>query len=254
MIRDFVLECMAKDGLSDFTLATRLLSLDDVDMNLAEAECLDHIGAEIETTGDTVCWLMWELSQPKNWDKVTLLHNELVDADSNKGLETLPYLGAVVQEALRLWAPGTLPLPRYVLKGGRHIDGYFLLSDTIVGCTAYSMHRIDTTIFPDADEFIPERWLDSAGNTDRQRLFFAFGLGARTCIGKHLAIAEMRACLNAVYSQYRTRPAHDMRSSMGPEDVVLTSRPIGMCCKLEFVPWDVALQVPRGVSLSACVK
>ncbi|RSL56237.1 hypothetical protein CEP54_008978 [Fusarium duplospermum] len=245
MIRDFVRECMAKDGLSDFTLATRLLSLDNTDMNLAEAECLDHIGAGIETTGDTLCWLMWELSQPKHWDKVTRLHNELLNADPNKGLETLPSLGAIVQEALRLWAPGTLPLPRYVSQGGRHIDSYFLPADTIVGCTAYSMHRLDTIIFPDADEFVPERWLDSAGNTDRQRLFFAFGLGARTCIGKHLAIAEMRACLNAVYSQYRTRPAHGMRSSMGPEDVVLTSRPIGMCCKVEFVPWDGVFKVPR---------
>ncbi|KAM0426346.1 hypothetical protein ACHAPT_008387 [Fusarium lateritium] len=184
MILGFVRESMAKDGLSDFTLATRLLSLDNMDMNLAEAECLDHIGAGIETTGDTLCWLMWELSQPKHWDKVARLHDELVNSDPNKGLETLPYLGAVVQEALRLWAPGTLPLPRYVPKGGRHIDGYFLPETTIVGCTAYSMHRLDTSIFPDADEFIPERWLHSAGNTDRQRLFFAFGLGARTCIGK----------------------------------------------------------------------
>lgn len=184
MIREFVRECMAKDGLSDFTLATRLLSLDNVDMNLAEAECLDHIGAGIETTGDTLCWLMWELSQPKHWHKVTRLHDELINADPEKGLEVLPYLGAVVQEALRLWAPGTLPLPRYVPKGGRHIDGYFLPADVIVGCTSYSMHRLDTSIFPDADEFVPERWLDSAGNTDRQRLFFAFGLGARTCIGK----------------------------------------------------------------------
>lgn len=50
-------------------------------------------------------------------------------------------------------------------------------------------------------------------------------------------MAEMRACLNAVYSKYRTRPAADMTSSMDMEDQVLTSRPRDMCCKIEFLPW-----------------
>ncbi|KAK1464879.1 hypothetical protein CMEL01_12234 [Colletotrichum melonis] len=48
-------------------------------------------------------------------------------------------------------------------------------------------------------------------------------------------MAEMRACLNAVYSKYRTRPSPDMRSSMDMDDQVLTSRPRDLCC----VPWDL---------------
>lgn len=152
-------------------------------MELKEAECLDHIGAGIETTGDTLCWLMWELSQPKHREKVTRLHDELINASPEKGLDTLPYLGAIVQEALRLWAPGFLPLPRYVPEKGAHIDGYYLPENTIVGSMSYSMHRLDQSIFPDADEFVPERWLNS-DNHERQRFFFAFGLGPRTCIGK----------------------------------------------------------------------
>ncbi|OQE09655.1 hypothetical protein PENFLA_c106G02470 [Penicillium flavigenum] len=241
MIHKYVTETLARGGHSAFTLAKRFSDQGEkLDLPLAISECLDHIGAGIETTGDTLCWLLWELSQPQHADKVTRLHYELVRASTEADLHTLPYLGAVVQEALRLWAPGTLPLPRYVPEGGGCVDGYFLPANMIVGCTAYSMHRLDAAVFPDADTFSPERWLDSEGAADRQRNFFAFGLGARTCIGKHLAMAEMRACLNAVYSKYKTHPAHDMHSDMGLDDQALTSRPKGMCCKLELVPWDEA--------------
>ncbi|KAK1540922.1 hypothetical protein CPAR01_06911 [Colletotrichum paranaense] len=52
-------------------------------------------------------------------------------------------------------------------------------------------------------------------------------------------MAEMRACLNAVYSKYRTRPSPDMRSSMEMDDQVLTSRPRDLCYRTQFVPWDL---------------
>ncbi|KAL2827873.1 cytochrome P450 [Aspergillus pseudoustus] len=240
MIHKYVTNTLARGGHSDFTLAARFSTQGEkLDLPLAISECLDHIGAGIETTGDTLCWLLWALSQPQHTARVTQLHEELVHAHRESlDIHTLPYLGAVVQEALRLWAPGTLPLPRYVPEEGRCIDGYYLPGKMVVGCTAYSMHRLDTAVFPDADEFVPERWFDNKGGSDRQRNFFAFGLGARTCIGKHLAMAEMRACLNAVYSKYRTQPAHDMNADMGLDDQMLTSRPKGMSCKLEFVPWE----------------
>ncbi|OLN97909.1 putative sterigmatocystin biosynthesis P450 monooxygenase STCB-like protein 2 [Colletotrichum chlorophyti] len=125
-----------------------------------------------------------ERAEPKHHDKVTKLHDELANASPDKGLETLPYLGAVVQEALRLWAPGTLPLPRHVSSKGAYIDGYYLPGNTIVESMSYSMHRVDTIIFPEAEDFVPERWLKSDGHTKRQRMFSAFGLGPRTCIGK----------------------------------------------------------------------
>ncbi|KAG7039640.1 cytochrome P450 [Colletotrichum scovillei] len=223
----------------DFTVARKLLESSHVSRPLAEAECLDHIGAGIETTGDTLRWLIWELSQPQHEGRVQKLHNELVEVWNDRPLHDLPYLNAVVHEGLRLFAPGTMSLPRYASKQGAFIDRYLIPKNTIVACNSFSMHRLDESTFPDACQFVPERWLDSEDNTDRQRLFFAFGLGPRTCIGRHLAMAEMRACLNAVYSKYRTRPSPDMRSSMEMDDQVLTSRPRDLCCKTQFVPWGL---------------
>ncbi|KXH29002.1 cytochrome P450 3A13 [Colletotrichum simmondsii] len=184
ILRKFVQDSLDTGDHSEFTVARKLLESNEVSRPLAEAECLDHIGAGIETTGDTLCWLIWELSQPQHEGRVQKLHNELVEAWNNRPLHDLPYLNAVVHEGLRLFAPGTMSLPRYASKQGAFIDGYFIPKNTIVACNSFSMHRLDESTFPDACAFVPERWLDSEDNTDRQRLFFAFGLGPRTCIGR----------------------------------------------------------------------
>ncbi|KAK7444973.1 hypothetical protein Landi51_08331 [Colletotrichum acutatum] len=166
-LRKFVQDSLETGDHSDFTVARKLLESSHVSRPLAEAECLDHIGAGIETTGDTLCWLIWELSQPRHEGRVQKLHNELVEAGNDRHLHDLPYLNAVVHEGLRLFAPGTMLLPRYASKQGAFIDGFFIPENTIVACNSFSMHRLDESTFPDACQFVPERWLDSEDNTDR---------------------------------------------------------------------------------------
>ncbi|WPA99361.1 uncharacterized protein RHO25_003978 [Cercospora beticola] len=183
LIRDYVREMIDRDDLSDFTVATRIASLKSFDKELAVAECLDHLGAGLETTGDTLCWLIWELSQPRNAERMDKLHTELKDVPANAPLDKLPYLELVIQEALRLYAPGTQSLPRYVPSGGREIEGYFIPAHTTVACQSFTMHR-EPQSFPDAESFLPERWSDTNGNVERQRLNMSFGLGARSCIGR----------------------------------------------------------------------
>ncbi|KAM5352811.1 hypothetical protein ACJ41O_005533 [Fusarium nematophilum] len=236
-INNYVWSSIRKGNHADFTLMARLLGSNNMDLQNIAAECLDHIGAGIDTTGDTLCFLMWELSQPRNSARMARLHRELSQG-AYESLEKLPYLNAVINEGLRLWAPGTVSLPRYVPGGGKHIDGYFLPGGTVVSCQSYTTHRFESDVFPEPETFLPERWLDPKGETERNRLFFAFGGGARSCIGKHLAMAEMRALLYTVYSRMRTRPAVDMTASMELSDQLFTSRPEDMCCKLAFEPWE----------------
>ncbi|KAK4934678.1 hypothetical protein LTR10_024120 [Elasticomyces elasticus] len=183
---DYARSAMRATPHSDFTLATRLLQHPEMGMADMVSECLDHIGAGIDTTGDALCFLMWELSQPHNAKRIQQLIDELQTYDLEQGdrLDLLPYLNAVIDETMRLWAPGTLPLPRYVPDGGRVIDGYYIPAHTIVSAQSFTVHRLDQMVFPESDKFVPERWLEDEGSIERQRLIFAFGSGARTCIGK----------------------------------------------------------------------
>ena len=51
--------------------------------------------------------------------------------------------------------------------------------------------------FKDAESFVPERWLEWNGYDD-QSAFEPFSLGPRNCIGKNLALVELRIILARV--------------------------------------------------------
>lgn len=49
-----------------------------------------------------------------------------------------------------------------------------------------------------------------------------------------LALVEMKMLLREVYSRYRTTVASDMTASMKLDDQIISSRPKGQSCKLDF--------------------
>ncbi|KAL2024430.1 hypothetical protein VTK56DRAFT_8241 [Thermocarpiscus australiensis] len=240
----FVLDTSAKTDTAPFTLLNRLqgpnIELGELDV---AAECLDHMAAGIDTTGDALCFLMWELSQQRSMPEQKKLQRELL-ANPGASFDKLPYLDAVVMEGLRCYPAIPMSLPRLVPRVGRTIDGFFLPEGTTVSCQAYSVHRVDKTVFPSPDTFLPERWLeDPKGDAERKKHLFAFGAGGRGCIGKHLAIAEMKMLLQAVYSRFTTVPDLAMEPChMEMSDQLISSRPAAQKCLLRFVP----LEVPNG--------
>lgn len=147
------------------------------------AECMDHMAAGIDTTGDSLCFLMHELSLPRSQHIQEKLRQE-IKQHPNAKLDELLYLDAVVKEGLRLFAPIPMSLPRYVPANGKVICGYECPEGAIVSCQAYSVHLLNPDVFPNAKVFTPDRWLEREGEADRNRLLFAFSAGGRGCIGK----------------------------------------------------------------------
>ncbi|KAI9065996.1 cytochrome P450 [Trametes sanguinea] len=205
----------------------------DSDLKAAASECMDHLVAGIDTTGDGLCFLMYQLSLPAYHHVQQRLHAELV-ANPATALDDLPYLDAVVKEGLRVFSPIPMGFPRVVPPGGKVVDGVWLPGGTIVSCQPHTLHRLDASVFPLAEEFRPERWLQEEGAAERNQLFFAFSAGGRGCIGKNLALLEMKLLLKEVYSTYRTRVAPDMDASMEMDDQTISSRPKGQKCLVIF--------------------
>ncbi|OJJ67368.1 hypothetical protein ASPBRDRAFT_58930 [Aspergillus brasiliensis CBS 101740] len=120
--------------------------------------------------------LMQELEEKKS-------KGELSDLVTFQQAESCPYLQAVMYEALRLYPAAGLQLNRDVPEGGMKIGKYYIPEGTVVGSSAWVIHRLPEIWGSDFEEFRPERWLE--GNVgDLKRFYFAFGGGSRTCVGR----------------------------------------------------------------------
>lgn len=113
--------------------------------------------------------------------------------------QTLPYLDACVKEAFRLHPAPGLPMERVVPEGGLEIAGHKVSGGTIVGCSAWVIHRNKEIFGEDEEAFRPERWLvqEGKGEAEEQRVkvmngsMMQFGMGSRTCIGKNISLLEI---------------------------------------------------------------
>ncbi|ERT01148.1 hypothetical protein HMPREF1624_02388 [Sporothrix schenckii ATCC 58251] len=117
------------------------------------------------------------------------------------GVKNLPYLGAVLDEALRMHPPTVWGFGRQAKAGGTTVaNGQFYLPEaTVLTISYYAMFR-NKRNFALPDTFAPERWLTGAGadkrfQNDQRDAFHPFSYGPRNCIGRYLAVADMRAVL-----------------------------------------------------------
>ncbi|KAI1114940.1 cytochrome P450 [Nemania sp. NC0429] len=164
---------------------------------------LTTAGSETTATvlGGTINYL---ISYP---DKLAILSAEIrkqfptFEHITLDALSSLPYLNAVINEGLRLCPPIPWILPRTVPPQGETVCGVWLPGGTPVSIQPYTINR-DPKFFSSSTSFIPERWLSteiqnpkSPFYNDQRDVFQPFSVGPRSCLGHHLARAELRLIL-----------------------------------------------------------
>ena len=113
----------------------------------------------------------------------------------------MPYLQAVIYEALRYYPSVGMSLARVVPPQGLEIDGHLIPGGMVVGVNAWVIHRNKEIYGKDAEIFRPDRWLD--GDTgDMKRFFFTFGGGARLCLGKNISWMEISKMIPTLFMHF----------------------------------------------------
>ncbi|KAK4140278.1 cytochrome P450 [Dichotomopilus funicola] len=119
-------------------------------------------------------------------------------------LNTLPYLSACVDEAVRLHPPFCLALEREVPASGVVVCGTYLEPGTRVGMNPYVVNRHKGTFGEDAEVWRPGRWLE--GDEEHRRKLagsvMTFGAGRRVCLGKALGVLEVKKVVAALVVNY----------------------------------------------------
>lgn len=76
---------------------------------------------------------------------------------------------ACIKEALRVFHPVPMGLPRTVPEGGITIGERTFAKGTILSVTPWVLHRSPEIWGPDAREFVPERWFrEGAAELERK--------------------------------------------------------------------------------------
>jgi cytochrome P450 len=129
--------------------------------------------------------------------------------------QKLPYLHACIQEAFRMHPAPGLPLERIVPPQGAEIAGHFIKGGTIVGCSAWVIHRRTEIFGADAHLYRPERWLAEPGKDEEAEakrikemsgMMFQFGMGSRTCIGKNISLLEIYKVVPSLLRRFDVSP------------------------------------------------
>jgi hypothetical protein len=134
-----------------------------------------NITAGSDTTGIYLRTLFHELlTHPESRDR---LRRELDTAASQGSLSILatwgetsklPYLDACIKEAGRLHPPFALPYERVVPAGGASLCGARVGEGTVVGMSAWAVHRDEELFGADSDRWRPERWLEVGPERKRE--------------------------------------------------------------------------------------
>ena len=137
-------------------------------------------------------------------------------ADLDSGSEE--YLGAVIQETMRLRPP--IPLFDRMVCEPIEVLGYRIPVGTVMACNIVGAHR-RPDVYPDPLSFRPERFLDCSPETYS---WIPFGGGVRRCLGAAFALYEMRIVLRMVVSRTDPTPVQPQPDRYFRRAIVLGPR------------------------------
>lgn len=174
-----------------------------------------------ESTAQGLTWLLHLLAEHADARARVLAEVDEFGA----GLPTVadrgrfPFLTAAAQEALRLYPP-FWAFPRHTVADDE-LAGYRVPAGSTVMVSPYLTHR-HPALWDAPERFQPERFLGA--NQRLRASYLPFGFGPRTCIGNHMATAEIVLAAAAILRRFEI-----VRTEHGPvaAEFSTTLRPHG---------------------------
>ncbi|KAG0698338.1 cytochrome P450 [Suillus ampliporus] len=169
-------------------------------------------GAGIETTAGTLStFFLAMLHFPHVMRKAQAELDNVIGADRIPEFhdkESLPYINALVNETLR-WRPVAVlgGTPHAVTQEDEYQGMFIPKNSTVFANLAGIMH--DATMFPDPDNFHPERFLETT-DPRLQTFDLPFGWGRRICPGMYMSLNSLFINVSRILWAFDITPAIDV--------------------------------------------
>ncbi|KAH7921538.1 cytochrome P450 [Leucogyrophana mollusca] len=175
---------------------------------ISDTDMVEHVltflVAGHETTASALSWTLWLLAsnkaaQTKLREEVTALVADNPRPDY-RSLKDSPFLEAVIMESLRLFPP----VPMMFRKAAKdtEIDGTFVPEGTLIYIPIRVFNTWKEHWGEDAEEFRPERWHSLPETYNPAFSLLSFSAGPHGCIGKTMAMVEMKAILAILIAKF----------------------------------------------------
>jgi cytochrome P450 len=164
-----------------------------------------------ETTAAALAWVWYLLDRhPSKAEKLRAeLRLELGGkAPALDHIGRLSYTRGVVLEALRLFPPVWV-IPRTAIQADA-VCGFAIPARTEILISPYLIHR-RAELWPDPDDFLPERFAAKSLQADTPCAYLPFGAGPRSCIGSQLATIELILAIALLAQRFRLSRAGGSR-------------------------------------------
>jgi hypothetical protein len=199
--------------------------------SISDQQVLAYLFANVNAGSDTTAAILRAIFYHllKNPASLKKLEDELEDAVNIGKLSApfpswtesqgLPYLSAVIKEALRLNPALALPLERVVPPSGLNLElesprksldpmSYYFPAGTIVGISPWVFQRDPRIFGANPLSWNPDRWLHANAKHMENELL-TFGAGKRTCLGRNIAMLELHKLVPAVLLRYKMQLADE---------------------------------------------
>jgi tryprostatin B 6-hydroxylase len=191
---------------------------------MLQADARLIIVAGSDTTSATLTYLFFHLAQnPKIVQKLREELDPLTKGDwSDKDIRSAQCLNGCINEALRMHPPvpsgvERLTPPEGLKVGDTWIPGnvQFVTPMFVMGRGQFPTHKhipcplnrtdlplLDSDIYAEPDTFIPERWYSQEDKIKHKDAFAPFSAGPFGCIGKNLALMELRTLTTKLVQRF----------------------------------------------------
>ncbi|KNA12205.1 hypothetical protein SOVF_127210 [Spinacia oleracea] len=187
-------------------ILSRFLEHSNTDFKYLRDIILNFVIAGKDTTAATLSWFIYMLCKHQDVQekvaeevrKVTNMeggryYSEFAASLTDESLERMQYLHAALTETLRLY-PAVPVDAKICFSDDTLPDGYSVNKGDMVAYQPYAMGRMKFIWGDDAEDFLPERWLNEDGifQPASPFKFTAFQAGPRICLGKEFAYRQMK--------------------------------------------------------------